>query len=225
MTFSTDSINVVIADDQKLLAKLMQSYLSNFFNIKLVGSARNGKEVLTMVKSENVDLILMDIMMPELEGLETAKLVLKSNPHVKIVFLSCKTDKRTVSEAIKLGASGFVSKNSTQEEIINAINAVISGEKFFDKEVMNSFLRNEEEIVEATPKSVSKDDIDELTDREREILQLILQELTAPEIAEKLCLSPRTIETHKRNIMAKVGVKSTVSLVKYFYDHRKAVNN
>lgn len=208
-------IRIVIADDQKLLAKLIQSYLTNFFNIRLVGSARNGNEVLDMVEESDVDLILMDIMMPEMGGIETAKEILRKYPDMKIIFLSGLSNRKIFQEAIKLGAAGFLTKNSTQEEIINAINTVISGEKYFDKEILNNFLENEEEPISLNGETT----IEMLTLREKEILELIVEERSTHEIADKLCLSPRTIETHKRNIMSKLNVKTTVALVKYVYQH------
>ncbi len=211
----TRFFNILIADDHKLVAKLLQSYLANFFNMRLVGSVRTGKEVIESVKESDVDLILMDILMPEMNGIETAKEVHKLDPNIKIVFLSAMTNKHIISQAMKSGASGYLTKTASIEEIVEALQTVLKGEKYFSKECMQVFL-GEGESNDFVPVDGSM--IEMLTDREKEILKLVCQDMGAIEIAEKLYLSPRTVETHKKNIMTKLGVKSTVSLVRLVFE-------
>lgn len=207
--------NILIADDHKLVAKLIYSYLVNFVNMNLVGSASSGEEVIEIARANRVDLVLMDIVMPGMNGLVTAKALYEIDPKIKIIFLSGLNNKNIIHEAIKIGADGFLTKNASIEEIIEGIQTVLRGDKYFSKECMNVYVKEQE----AETAVFGGGQISEiLTEREKEIMEMVVAEMNVNEIADKLCLSPRTVETHKRNIMTKLGVKSTVALVKMFYE-------
>lgn len=203
-------INVLIADDHQLFIDGIRSALKGVLDIWVVAEAHNGYQVLEKLESGiPVDIILMDINMPMLDGLACTKMVLKKYPGVKVIALSQFDEKRFVKQMIKNGADGYILKDCSKDMLVTAITTVYGGGDFFYN-VQASRLIKAELSSENNQALFPK-----LSVRELEILQLIGQEFSTQEIAEKLSVSFHTVESHRANLIAKIGVRNTAGLVKW----------
>jgi len=203
-------INILIADDHQLLIDGIKSTLAGQEDIGIVAEASNGYQVLEKLDTGiKVDVILMDINMPKLDGLSCTKMVHKKYPDVRIIALSQYDEKRFVKQMLKNGASGYLLKDSGKDTLVQAIHTVHGGESYFC-ERLSMRLINMELKMDDTKSLFPK-----LTEREVEILRLIGKELSSQEIAEKLFISFHTVESHRSNLMAKAGVKNTAGLIRW----------
>lgn len=209
---SQKKIKVLIADDHRILLDGLVTMLQDAPNVEVVSTAANGEEVLLKLPSYYVDVLLMDIQMPILDGYETAKIVAEKFPDTKILILSMHSERIFIERLYSVGISGYLLKSAGKDEIIQAIEKVAAGEKYFSTEVTTAILsQNREKMATITTS--------ELTKREREILQLIAAGHSNPAIAEQLFLSTDTVKTHRKNIMRKLDVNNTAQLVKYALNH------
>jgi DNA-binding NarL/FixJ family response regulator len=204
-------INILIADDHQLLIDGIKAALAGSPDISVVGEANNGYQVLERLDAGlPVNIILMDINMPKLDGLNATKLVHKRHPQVKVIALSQYDEKRFVKQMVKNGASGYLLKDSSREVLEEAIKTVQNGESYFCERLsvrlINQELKIEDEANALFPK---------VTDRELEILRHIGRELSSQEIADKLFISFHTVESHRANLMSKAGVKNTAGLIRW----------
>lgn len=211
-----EPIKIFVADDHQLFIEGIKALTRDSVDVKLIGEAENGEDLLEQLKTNKPEVILMDINMPKLSGIEATKKIRQLYPDIKILALTMFDDTLYVSEMIKAGASGYLLKNAGRAELITAINTVFKGERYVSSEVslkmidkMNS---GDHSSSENRMPPVRKA---EVTKRELEILKLIAQELTNAEIAVKLNNSPMTIITHRKNLLRKLGVKNTAGLIKY----------
>jgi DNA-binding NarL/FixJ family response regulator len=211
----TKKITVYIADDHTLFRKAMVKLLASFENVGNVKDAGNGRELLNLVKHETPDVVIIDLQMPVLDGIETCELLTKKYPGVKIIVLTVHDSERYILHMIEMGAHAFLLKSSKPEELERAIHAVVEKD-FYHNELVASTLRKSVRDHKAIERPLFKKV--ELSEREREILSLICNELTIREIGLKLSLSENTVRNHRVNIMDKVGVKNTVGLVKFAYE-------
>jgi DNA-binding NarL/FixJ family response regulator len=203
-------INVLVADDHQLLIDGIKTTLANVEEINIVAEAGNGYQVLEQLDSGvKVDIILMDINMPKLDGLACTKMVNKKYPEIKIIALSQYDEKRFVKQMVKNGAHGYLLKDSGKDILVKAITSVYNGENYFSDK-LSIRLINQELKMEDTKALFPK-----LTDRELEVLNLIGQEFSTQEIADKLFLSFHTVESHRANLMYKAGVKNTAGLIRW----------
>ena len=203
-------IKVLIADDHQILIDGIKITLVDTPDIKVVAEAKDGYQVLKQLeKQSDIDVILMDINMPKLDGIECTKQVHKRFPHAKVIALSQFSEKRFVKRMLKNGAMGYILKDSDQHIIIKAIQTVYAGEKFFCDRL--SFRLASQELKLEDTKSLFPN----LSEREKEILQLICLEYSSHEIADKLFISFHTVESHRANLIMKVGAKNTAGLVKW----------
>lgn len=211
-----DQIKIFVADDHQLFIEGIKALTRDSQEVKLIGEAENGEDLLAQLKTNQPNVILMDINMPKINGIEATKKIRLLYPEIKILALTMFDDTLYVSEMIKAGASGYLLKNAGKSELITAITTVYKGERYVSSEVslkmidkMNS---NDQSSAENKMPPVRKS---EVTKKELEILKLIAQELTNAEIASKLNNSPMTIITHRKNLLRKLGVKNTAGLIKY----------
>ena len=204
-----NSINLLIADDHTMFLQGIISLLEQEPNITIVDKAVNGIEALEIVKKGVVDFIILDISMPEMDGIELSKILKKQHPEVKILIVSTHSNVMIVSRLIRIGVNGYLLKNAEKEELLKAINTIASGENYFAEELEEKYLLNSSKIE----KQVSN--LTELSSREKEILVLIAQEYNTAEIAEKTFISLNTVNTHRRNLLSKLNAKNTAGLVKY----------
>lgn len=213
-----DKIKIHLADDHKVLIDGMMSMLKTNPKIDVVGFSLNGENVLQEVRSNNADVLVMDINMPMKDGIDVLREFSKEGFCCKVIILSSYDDVKIIKEVLKLGASGYLCKQSAGDNIIEAITAVASGEEYFSQSVrdkiFNSFSKIPQQsyINEAMPLST-------ITTRELEILKLITLEYSGTQIGDELHISTNTVETHRKNLIKKLNVKSTIGLVKYALKH------
>jgi two-component system, NarL family, response regulator DegU len=205
-------IRIIIADDHPIVRDGLRSALDSIENFHVTGVASNGYEAMALIKKDPPDLLLTDISMPEMNGIDLTREVAKKFPEVKIIILSMHENDAYINNALQAGAHGYLLKDSEKSELSKAIEKVVAGEKYFSKSVSQILVNGlynksggrEEELVD--PGGLSR--------REVEVLQLIAQGYSNKEIAGKLFLSIRTVDAHRYNIMQKLSVKNTAEMIK-----------
>ncbi|URM38752.1 response regulator transcription factor [Flavobacterium anhuiense] len=202
-------VNLLIADDHTMFLQGITALLEQEPNITVIDKAINGIEALEIVKKGVVDFVILDISMPEMDGIELSKILKKQYPNVKILIVSTHSNVMVISRLIRIGVNGYLLKNAEKEELLKAINTIASGENYFAEELEEKHLSNSSRIE----KQVSN--LTELSSREKEILVLIAHEYNTAEIAEKTFISLNTVNTHRRNLLSKLNAKNTAGLVKY----------
>ena len=204
-------IRVLIADDHQMFIDGIKSLLVNNKRIQIIGEAHNGFEVTEFVGKQAVDLILLDMSMPVMDGMEAMKIVKQKFPDLKIIMLTMFNTRDQIEKLLRAGADGYVLKNTGKEELVLAIETVMKGESFFSKEVTEQIMAGMQKKKLANRNAA----IVELTEREKDVLKLIVKEHTTQEIAEKLFISTNTVETHRKNLVSKLNVRNVAGLVKY----------
>lgn len=204
-------IKILLADDHKMFLNGLKMLLSSNEEISIVDSVQDGLQVLETLKNQDIDIILMDINMPVLNGYNTTLKLREGSSSVKIIILSMLADEHSVLKLMEAGADGYLFKNADEEELILAIKTVYSGGIYITKEIRDRLQLN---------KKIANSEKNTLSSREKDIALLIIEGLTNAEIADKLFLSFRTVETHRKNILAKLGLKNTASLVKYLIENK-----
>lgn len=208
-------LKVYIADDHTLFRKAMVNLIRGFENIADVRDAENGKELLTLMKYQPPDVAIVDLQMPVMDGADTCEVILQKFPDVKIIILTMHDSERYILHMMEMGVHAFLLKNTEPDELEEAINAVIEKD-FYHNDLVASVLRKN--VKEKRSGQRPAFHHAELSEREKEIVMLVCQELTIKEIGQKLSLSENTVRNHRVNIMEKVGVNNMVGLVKYAYD-------
>ncbi|MEM6361109.1 MAG: response regulator transcription factor [Bacteroidota bacterium] len=208
---------IYVTDDQTLFRKGMSRLVKTFKKVGKVEEASNGKEALDLVKKEIPHVILMDLEMPIMDGIEATEKILAKYPSVKIIILSMHDSFQHIYYLMELGAHAFLLKNAEPEEVEAAIEAVIEKD-FYQNQLVIEALRKGAINKKAAESRPSFNTSLPLTEREKEILSLICQEMTMKVISERLNLSERTVQNHRANIMEKLDVKNTVGLVRYAYE-------
>ena len=209
------TINLLIVDDHQLIIDGLSAILVGEPLIGTLFTARDGEEAVNLVVEKDIDCVLMDINMPVIGGCEATELIKSKKPHVKIIMVSMISDASVVAKLLKAGADAFIIKNTGKLELLAAIKKVMAGEKYVSQELCSDLYRH---IGSARRKTSGGPD--HLTSREIEIIRYVAAGLTNQEIATKLFLSHNTVETHRKNIIAKLGLKNTASLVKYAADNK-----
>ncbi|HJV19611.1 MAG TPA: response regulator transcription factor [Sediminibacterium sp.] len=208
----SQQINLMIADDHPLFVEGLKMILSSESQFAINGIANDGKQLLYLLTQQpQTSLILLDVNMPHLNGLDTIKYIKQSFGSVKVLMLSAYSDHKLVNEARAAGADGYILKNSNREALVGAIKRVCEGQQVFEVEPAN----DQEELFRKMDVFLRKYD---LTKREKEILYYLKQTLTNQQIAEKLHLSIYTVETHRKNIMQKLQLNSPAALVKFMIE-------
>jgi DNA-binding NarL/FixJ family response regulator len=201
---------VIIIDDHKLFTNGLSSILEGIGQ-RVMSTFKNGKEAFLYLQNNEIDIVFTDINMPEMDGLKLCKKLKRDNVKAKIIILSMYEDPNIIKEAFECGASAYLSKNTEKEEIIKAIEKSLDNKKYVNKRLLKKKEREEEEEEEEEDTFTLKY---KLTLREREVLQLLLDESSNKQIGETLNISTRTVETHRKNIMLKLDVKNNTGLIK-----------
>ncbi len=209
---------VYITDDQTLFRKGMARLVRRFKKVTHVEEAENGKELLDLLKKKVPNVILMDLEMPMMDGIEATEKVLAKYPEVKIIVLSMHDSQRHIFHLMELGAHAFLLKNAEPEEVEKAIESVIINDFYQNKLVVEALRKGTTEKNKTDFKTTFGSSRG-LSDREKEILLLICDQLTTKEIANLLFISEKTVENHRGRMMEKLGVRNTVGLVRYAYEH------
>lgn len=209
-------IKVMIVDDHVIVRDGFRSMLTSHPEIELVLEAENGLEAIERLQDTKVDVILMDIQMPKMKGIEATRKIIEQNPDQRIIAFTNYEEKAYVKQMAQAGACGYLLKDADKEEITEAIHAVASGETYFSRKIGKILLGNLMQTRYEAPSLAMPED---LTKREIEILKLLAEEMTNAQIGEKLCISPRTVDAHRRNMLHKIGAKNAVGLVKFAMHH------
>jgi len=205
-------IRVLVADDHAIVRDGICALLALTGDIEVVGMAANGREALEMVSKLRPDIAVMDIVMPLMDGLEATRRIRKEFPGTKVIILTQYEDREYVLAVIEAGASGFVSKVAASSELTTAIRSVARGDSFLSPSIARVLVEDYRQMAEVAK---SRDTSEQLTDREREILKLLVEGHSTREIAQMLVISPKTVERHKTNLMAKLDVHNRLDLFKY----------
>lgn len=206
------NISVLLVEDHHVVRKGISYLLSLEEDIDIVGEAEDGNNAIKMVKDLCPDVVIMDITMPNLNGIDAVKQIKKSIPETKVIILTMHTREQYIRQALREGASGYLLKESTQEELVNAIRTVHKGGMALSPSI-SRFVLNEY-VRQADPKK-EIDSLELLTDRERQVLRLIAEGKTNKETAKCLSISKSTVNIHRTNIMQKLNIHDTVGLVRY----------
>jgi len=203
-------MRIVVVDDHRLVREGLVARLKSLEGVEIVGEGQDGREAVELCKSTHPDIILMDIGMPVLNGIDATRLVRQECRGTKVIALSMHSEKRFVSEALRAGVSGYVLKDDAFEELAEAIRMVAAGGVYLSPGVQEAIVSDY--AGAAGPSSMPRA---ELTPREREVLQLVAEGMTTKQVAAELNLNVKTIETHRRQVMEKIGADSVAGLVRY----------
>jgi len=205
-------IKLALADDQVLFRRGLTMLLRDLPDVQVVFECSNGEELLTGLKNNAVDVVLLDLEMPVLNGMDAMKRMREEFPRVKVIVLSMHSEEKFIVHLMELGANGYVLKTAEPDEIEDAIHAVATTGYHFSPMVSRVMLHG---LVKKEKLRPTFDEVDPLTERELDVLRLICEELTTTEIAGKLFLSPRTVEGYRNNILQKIGARNTAGIVVY----------
>lgn len=203
---------IILADDHTIVRKGLRLLLESVPDFTVVADASDGRQVVTLVQTHEPDVVVMDIAMPILNGIEAARQISSHQPHVAIVFLSMHSDEAYVIKALKAGARAYLLKDSAENDLINAVKAVSEGKSYFSPAVSKMLA---EDYVRRLQEQGLEDSYELLTTRERELLQLLAEGKSNKEVAGLLNLSLYTVETHRGNIFQKLNLHSTADLILY----------
>ena len=206
-------IRILIADDHSVVRSGLRSLFRTTREFVVVGEAANGEDAVALASKLNPDIAIVDISMPKLSGIEATRLIKQKNPDVKILILTIHDNEEYIYELIRAGADGYVLKDAEKKEIFTAVRKVSMSEPFFSPEVSKVIVGKIAKGPEENSFQQSKGP--HLTKREEEVLHLISDGLTSSEIAEKLCLSSSTVNTHRSNLMQKLDINDTAGLVRF----------
>jgi DNA-binding NarL/FixJ family response regulator len=205
-------ISVLLAEDHAIVRKGLRSLLAAEVDIEVIGEAADGREAIEMASKLRPNIVVMDITMPGLNGLEATRQIKHRLPEVQVVVLTMHTAEEYIFQILRAGASGYVVKRAAPSELISAVRAAYRGESFLSPSVSRTVI---EEYVRKAGALVEGDSYEELTPREREVLQLIAEGHSTRGIAELLCLSAKTVQSHRANLMRKLGIYTTAELTQY----------
>jgi len=209
-------IRVLLADDHAVVRDGLRMVLEAQPDINVVGDAANGKEAVRQAEELQPDIVIMDILMSELNGIEATRKICEVNPNTRIVILTMHTSCEHVHRALKAGAEGYVLKESAGREVVNAVRLVHGGHRYLSQKIMDTmvdeYIRLREDLPEKSP-------LERLTPREREVLQLVVEGKSSKEIGKILFLSPKTVETYRSRLMGKLGVENLTNLIRFAVEH------
>lgn len=203
-------IKIFLADDHDVVRHGLRALFDHESDISVVGEASKGNEVMALVVEKQPDILVLDVMMPGLNGLEVTRQVIKRIPYLKVIILSMHANDAYVLKAIKNGAVGYVLKDSSINEMVNAVREVANGKRYLSPPLAENI-----DIYEPIAPNESTDRYDLLTEREREIFQLTAEGKSSTKIGKILTISPRTVETHRTNFMKKLNLNNQAELIRY----------
>jgi two-component system response regulator NreC len=204
-------IKIILADDHQIVRHGLRSLLSSEPDMEVIGEADNGRAVVKLVQEKSPDVVIMDISMPDLNGIEATRQILNERPGIKIIALSMHSDSLFVLNMFKAGASGYLLKDCALEELVKAVRTVLSRKIYLSPGISDIVIKDF--VIGWSPSESSAYSI--LTTREREVLQLMAEGKSTNQIAESLCVSVKTVEAHRKQLMNKLDIHSVAELTKY----------
>lgn len=211
MRKETEKIRVFIVDDHQLVIDGLCSLLMNEPEFEIVGASDRSTEVMAMLERKQVDILLTDVQMPDLSGVELTRMVRKAHPGVYVLALSMFGEMDVIRQMIDSGISGYILKNTGKRELMEALRKIAKGDNYFSPDITR-------ELMKAV--KTKNENTSHLTNREIEIISLIAKDMGNKQIADRLCISERTVETHRKNILRKTNTQTAVGLMKFAYEHK-----
>ncbi len=214
-------IRLLIADDHRMVRNGLKALMEKAEDIQVVSECSSGNEVLQELNAgTEADVIAMDLSMPDMDGIQATERALELDPDAKIIGLSMHNEEMFISKILSAGAMGYILKNASEEDLIRGVRTIHAGDSYFGEGVteimMSKYMKGGKEGKERSPYLIKAED---LTEREQEVLKLIAEERTNSEIAEKLFISKRTVDSHRKHLLEKTGAKNTAGLVRFAIDH------
>ncbi|KAA3637746.1 MAG: DNA-binding response regulator [Bacteroidetes bacterium] len=206
--------NILFVDDHQIVIDGIKGLLEGEENFSGFFEAKNGSEAMEIISTEAIDLVLLDINLPDKSGFDICRDIKKENDQIKIIALTMHDNAGYIKKMVNAGVDGYLLKNTGKQELLTAIQQVLSGERYFSKEVTDSLLASQLQIK----KPKTSDFIQKLTRREKEILRLIIEEKTTEDIAAELFISPTTVISHRKNLLRKLNAKNTAGLVRKVFE-------
>jgi DNA-binding NarL/FixJ family response regulator len=207
-------IHILIADDHQMFIDGVKSLLRKEKHIRIIAEANTGEAALELIAQHPVELLITDINMPGMGGIELTRKVKSDHPHIKVIALTMYNDSAIISGILHTEAEGYILKNTGKQELLNAIEKIMDNGTYYSNEVVSIMLQKKNTREKPAPEKKEL-----LSQREIEIVKLICSEYSTAAIAEKLFISPRTVDTHRKNILEKTQVKTLVGLIKYAFDN------
>ncbi len=208
--------NIILADDHEIFLDSLSALVSSEENMEVLTKAHNGKELINLVKENQPDLCIVDMDMPEMNGLQASESLLRIYPELRIMILTMHKEKSLIKKMMSLGIKGYLLKTCDKEEFIFAINQILKNKTYFSDEVIETIVKDDAYETHGSP-DISK--IATLSDREKEVIQLLCDGLNNKQIADKLFVSHKTIDNHRTNIMRKIDVHNIVGLIRFCLKH------
>ena len=207
---------ILLVEDHKMFRDGIRAIIEQTDRYEIVGEAANGLLALDFLEKNEVDLILMDIKMPKMDGIECSKTIMDKDPEAKILAITMHEEEQHIKNMLKAGASGYILKNAGVDVLIGAMDQVIEGNKYYGEHITRIIM---EELAKTPEQKLKENPSIYLTKREKDVLQLIVKEKSNQEIADKLFISIRTVDAHRRNLLQKIGAKNSVGLAKFAITH------
>jgi two-component system, NarL family, response regulator NreC len=206
-------IKILLADDHQIVRHGLHTLLSSEPDIKIIGEADNGRTVVKLAQEKSPDVVIMDISMPDLNGIEATRQILVTDSYIKVIALSMHSDSLFVLNMFKAGASGYLLKDCALEELVKAVRTVMNRKIYLSPGISDIVIKDF--VIGYSPSETSSSAYSILTPREREVLQLMAEGKTTNQIAEHLCVSVKTVEAHRKQLMNKLDIHSVAELTKY----------
>jgi DNA-binding NarL/FixJ family response regulator len=203
---------IVLADDHQIVRQGLQSLLDAEADMKVIGQAATGLQAVDLVDQLRPDILVTDMMMPELNGMEVTRQALQRSPATRVIVLSMHANEAYVLQALRNGALGYVLKESSLEELVEAVRTVLLDRRFLSESISERMI---EVYIQNERDAAMDDPYETLTNREREVLQMVAEGMSSSQIAEKLIISSRTVETHRANLMRKLNLNSQTELIRF----------
>ena len=205
---------ILIVDDHQLIIDGLRGFLENETDFNVVGEANNGAEAIKLAEILQPHVILMDIEMPELSGIQACEEIKRNQPEIKVIIISMHEEKELIKKLVERGVNGYLLKNSSKDEVMTAIRTVQDDQPYFSQDVTQSLLNKSKPATGSSSEVVT---LASLTEREIEILKLVAEGLTNKEIGDQLFISHRTVDTHRTNLMKKLDINNVAGLIRFAY--------
>lgn len=210
---NTETIKIILTDDHQIVRDGIKAMLSDMAGIQIIAEAGSGRELFDLLKTYKADVIILDIELPDISGIDICRQIMEQYPNTRVLILSMYTGEEFIFKAIGEGAKGYLPKNTSREELVRAIRTIAENHEYFSPVISEIMLKSY--IQKAKSKNADPKDLTELSKREIEVLRMLAEGYPNTEIAEKLFISIRTVESHKSHIMQKLEIHTTVELVKF----------